>query len=291
MLIAQISDLHVAEDHEYMRKFVDANAKLEAAVAYLNGLTRQPDAVLATGDLTDHGRPEQYELLREILEPLRAPLFMVPGNHDEREPFRAMARTMGHIHVPAEGPIQYVIDDFPVRLIAIDSMRDGHHDGELDAERLHWLDARLAEAPDRPTLVFLHHPPFVTGIWWLDCIGLTGGDDLRAVVDDHPQVVRIVSGHLHRPIETMWGTTLVSCAPSTTHQTQCDLDPDHQPVISAEAPGLQLHWWTGESFVSHTTPFEAPAAAINMATMMSDWPSARDRIRQGAPFEKGGAFG
>lgn len=291
MLIAQISDLHVAEDGEYMRSFVDANARLAEAVAWLNGCTRRPDVVLATGDLTDHGRPEQYELLAEILSELRSPLYLIPGNHDEREPLRRMASDMGLTYVPESGPIQYVIDDWPVRLVGLDSLRLGHHDGELDGERLAWLDHVLGQRPDAPTLLFLHHPPFETGIWWMDCIGLTGGDDLRTVVERHPQVVRIVSGHLHRPIETMWGSTLVSCAPSTTHQTQCDLDPDHQPVISAEAPGVQLHWWTGSSFVSHTTPFEAPPRAINMAQLMSDWPSARDRIRQGPPFEKGGAFG
>jgi 3',5'-cyclic-AMP phosphodiesterase len=291
MLIAQISDLHVAGEGSFMRRFVDANAKLAEAVAYVNNLTRRPDVVIATGDLTDHGTEEQYGMLREIIGDLRVPLLMIPGNHDEREPFRSMARAMGHDHVPSDGPVNYVLDEWPVRLVALDSLRDGHHDGELDASRLAWLDAALSAQPDRPTLVFLHHPPFETGIWWMDKIGLTGIPQLREVIGRHPQVVRLLAGHLHRPIVTSWASTVVSCAPSTTHQTRCDLDPDHRPVISAEAPGLELHWWTGDAFVSHTTPFETPERVIDMAALMQDWPAARDRIRQGAPFAKGGAFG
>ena len=161
MLIAQISDLHIAEAGNFMRKFVDANAKLAAAVDYLNAMQLRPDVVIATGDLTDHGRPEQYELLAAILDELDVPLLLIPGNHDEREPFRdAFAAT--HPYLPREGPIQYVIDDYDVRLIAVDTTRVDHHDGEVDDERLAWLDRTLAQRPDDPTVVFLHHPPFTT---------------------------------------------------------------------------------------------------------------------------------
>lgn len=288
MLIAQISDLHVAEDGDYMRGFVDSNAKLELAVRYLNGMQRRPDVVVATGDLTDHGRPEQYGLLGEILTELEIPLLLVPGNHDEREPFRDFARATGHSYVPGDGPVQYVVEDHDVRLVAVDSLRLDHHDGEVDAERLAWLDTALAAAPDSPTMVLLHHPPFTTGIWWMDSIGLTGAAELEAVVRRHPQVMRVVSGHLHRPIETAWGHCIVSCAPSTTHQTQCNLHPDHEPVMAAEPPQLQLHWWTGSSFVSHTTVFEEPSERIEIAALVSDWPSAMARIKQGPPFGKGG---
>ena len=110
MLIAQISDLHIAEADNYMRKFVDANAKLAAAVDYLNAMQLRPDVVLATGDLTDHGRPEQYELLAAILAELDIPLLLIPGNHDEREPFRA-AFGATHPYLPRQGSIQYVVDD------------------------------------------------------------------------------------------------------------------------------------------------------------------------------------
>jgi Icc protein len=289
MLIAQISDLHVAEDGHAMRRFVDANEKLATALAYLQGLDRRPDVILATGDLTDNGRPEQYALLVELLAGCDIPLFVIPGNHDEREPFRAAFGALPY--VPASGPIQYVIEDHDVRLVAVDTLREDHHDGALDAQRLAWIDATLSARPDVPTIVFMHHPPFTTGIWWMDCIGLTGARDFEAVIRRHPQVRLVLCGHLHRPIQTAWGATLVSTAPSTTHQTQCNLHPDHGPVVAAEPPMLQLHWWTGDAFVSHTTPFEPPAARIEIALMVSDWERARARIKQGPPFAKGGFLG
>lgn len=289
MLIAQISDLHIADEGSFTRNFVDANEKLDAAVAYLNGLEQRPVAVVATGDLTDHGTPAQYEMLAEILARLELPLYLLPGNHDEREPFRERFSSE-HSYMPAAGPINYTIEG-EVRMIALDTMRLGHHDGELDSERLAWLDAELRRRPNDPTAIFLHHPPFTTGIWWMDCIGLTGARALETIVRAHPQVRGVFAGHLHRPITTLWGSTMVTTAPSTTHQTACNLHPDHAPTMAAEPPMLQLHWFTGESFTTHTTVFEAPAKRLDISTVVSDWPTARDRIRQGPPFEKGGAFG
>jgi Icc protein len=290
MLIAQISDLHIAEVGARVRQRVDTNASLEDCVRYLNGLTRRPDVVLATGDLTDDGFAEQYGLLRDILDPLTIRLLLIPGNHDEREPFRK-AYGHDHLELPDEGPIQYVVDDYDVRLVAVDTMRIGHHDGELDAARLAWLDATLAAAPDRPTLVFMHHPPFETGIWWMDCIGLAGAAEFRSVIARHPQVRRVIAGHIHRPIETSWGLTTVSVAPSTGMQTQCNLDPDHAPMVTDEGGLLQLHWYHDDTFVSHTTPFVAPRQHIDLSTALPDWPLAKARIKQGAPFAKGGMFG
>ena len=290
MLIAQISDLHIAEDGNYIREFVDANVKLAAAVAYLNAMQLRPDVVLATGDLTDHGRAEQYELLDAILRPLEIPLLLIPGNHDEPRPFLDRFAST-HPYLPAQGPIDYVIDDYDVRLVAIDSTRLDHHDGEIDREQLEWLDRTLRARGDDPTVVFLHHPPFTTGIWWMDCIGLTGAGALESVVRRHPQVRLVVAGHLHRPITTNWGATVVSTAPSTTHQVACNLHPEHEPVIAAEPPMLQLHWFTGDAFVSHTTMFEEPAGRVEIAKQVSDWETVKARIKQGPPFAKGGAFG
>ena len=290
MLIAQISDLHIAEADNYMRKFVDANAKLAAAVDYLNAMQLRPDVVLATGDLTDDGRPAQYELLAAILAELDVPLLLIPGNHDERGPFlEAFGAT--HPYLPRRGPIQYVVDDYDVRLIAVDTTRVDHHDGLLDDDRLQWLDRTLAQRPDDPAVVFLHHPPFTTGIWWMDCVGLGGARELESIVRSHPNVQLVLAGHLHRPITTNWGSTVVSTAPSTTHQVVCNLHPDSLPAVAAEPPMLQLHWWTGDAFVSHTTVFESTAARIEFSSVVPDWEATKARMKQGPPFAKGGAFG
>lgn len=284
MLIAQISDLHVAPADSFMRQFVDSNVLLGRAVEYLNTMTPLPDVVVATGDLTDHGDAEEYGMLGEILARLEVPCFLVPGNHDEPDVLRAVFGTPTYVAGPT---FDYTVEDFPVRLVAIDSTAPGRHDGQLDAAQLLALDATLREQPDRPTFVFLHHPPFETGIWWMDCIGLSGARELEAVVRRHPQVRLVVAGHVHRPVSTVWGSTLLTTAPSTCHQTAVALHPDCPPRITTEPPMLALHQWTGDGFVSHATVFDKEGPDLNIAELVSDWPSAKASILARGPMHKG----
>lgn len=285
MRIAQITDLHIAEPDTYMRGFVDANAKLAAAVAFLNERADRIDAVVATGDLTNDGRPEQYRLLRELLEPLRLPLYLVPGNHDEVDEFRAAFAD--RTWVPEAGPVDFVIDDHPVRLVGIDTTEPDRHDGVFHPAQAEWLDATLAARPDVATVVFGHHPPFLTRLWLFDAIRLTGAELLRDVVARHPQVRLVMSGHVHRPVSSAWATTQLTCSPSTTHQSRCDLHPDEGAGIVDETPMLQVHLVEDDGVITHSMPFEAPARTIEIGALVTDWASARDRIVAGPPFPKG----
>ncbi|MFM8304033.1 MAG: phosphodiesterase [Actinomycetota bacterium] len=284
MLVAQISDLHVAPESSYMRQFVDANTLLRRAVEYLNTMTPRPDVVLATGDLTDHGTADEYRMLSEILGTLEVPLYLVPGNHDEPDVLREVMGTPPYVVGPT---FDYTVEEFPVRLVAIDSTAPGRHDGELGTAQLRALEATLGEQPDRPTLCFLHHPPFETGIWWMDCIGLTGARDLESVVRRHPQVRLVVAGHVHRPVATVWGPTMLTTAPSTCHQTALALHPDCPPRITTEAPMLALHQWVGDGFVSHATVFDKEGPELNIAELVSDWPAAKAGILARGPMPKG----
>jgi 3',5'-cyclic AMP phosphodiesterase CpdA len=268
-----------------MRSFVDANEKLASAIGYLNARADRIDAVVATGDLANDGGEEQYVLLRDLLEPLQIPIYLVPGNHDEVDAFRAAFSDQPWL--PAGGPIDYVIDDHEVRLIGIDTTEGGRHDGVFSTTQAEWLDGVLAQQPDVPTMLFCHHPPFLTRLWLFDAIRLSGSELLRAVVERHGQVRHIVSGHVHRPVSTSWGTTTLTTSPSTTHQSRCDLDPDEGAGIVDETPMLQLHLFTGESFITHSTPFEPATNTLEIGKLVSDWDAARDRIVAGPPFPKG----
>lgn len=251
MLFAQITDLHIKPRGRLAYRQVNTAACLEAVVAHLRAQTTQPDFVLATGDLSDAGRPEEYGLLREILAPLGLPLFLMPGNHDARAAIRAGFpdhRYLGH-----EGPIHYAIEDYPVRVLALDSSVPGQSGGQVGAAQTDWLDRRLGEQPKRPTVVALHHPPFITGLTQMDGIGLADADALAAVIRHHGQVERVLSGHTHRPIQTRFAGTLASTAPSTAHQLELNLRPDAAEMFFLEPPGYQLHWYQPEAgLVSHT---------------------------------------
>ena len=252
MLIAQITDPHIKPRGRLAYRRVDTAAALAEVIDAVNALVTPPDLVLMTGDLVDAGRPEEYGLLREILQPLRAPVLPVPGNHDERA---AMAAAFPDVpHLPRNGGfVQYVIEDWPVRLIGLDTVVPGEGGGALCAERLSWLDARLTEQPERPTIIFQHHPPFRTGIGHMDRIGLDGAEAQAAVVRRHPQVERVLCGHLHRPIQARWAGTLASTAPGTSHQVALDLRNEAPSAFVLEPPGYQLHLWQPDTgLVSHT---------------------------------------
>lgn len=259
MIIAQISDLHVQPAGKKAYGIVDTNALLRAAVAHLNRLRPQPDIVVATGDLVDERTEAEYQALHDILTPLRAPLYFVMGNHDDRAAFRKRFPDLPYL--PATGFLHYTLDQYPVRIIVLDTLVDGEGYGEIDSERLAWLETQLSNQPDKPTAIFMHHPPFTTGIAGMDRIRCRGNEALAALVSQYPCIQRVACGHLHRSIQTLWAGTLGSVAPSVAHQVALNLLPDGHPAFVMEPPAFHLHLWSqGGGLVTHTVPiggFEA----------------------------------
>ena len=250
MLIAQMSDTHIKPKGEIAMGRVDTAAHLARAVAHVNALRPAPDLVLITGDLVDAGKPEEYAHLRAILAPLPMPVYLIPGNHDARDALRAAFAD--HRYLPADGFLQYAIEGGPLRLIALDTLTPGAPHGELCARRLDWLETRLAES-DQPTILFMHHPPFDCGMTEFDNARLNvGAEQLAAIAQRHPNIERILCGHVHRPIQVRWAGTLVSVAPSTAHQATLDLTPGAPLMFSMDPPAIALHQWLpGSGLVTH----------------------------------------
>ena len=254
MLLCQISDLHIKAGRKLAYGVVDTAGMLEVCVAKVLRLAPAPDAVLVTGDLVDMGTDEEYALLRELLAPLEQsgrPMYLIPGNHDERE---ALRRSFpAHTYLRQWQPFaQYVIDDHPLRIVALDTVIPGKGGGMLCEQRLSWLERTLAAEPAKPTVIIMHHPPFVTGIGHMDQVGLQGSDALEAIVARHPQIERLLCGHLHRSIQARFGGSFASTCPSPAHQVALDLGTPSPDNFVMEPPGYQLHWWNGKQLVTHT---------------------------------------
>jgi 3',5'-cyclic AMP phosphodiesterase CpdA len=183
-----------------------------------------------------------------VLGQLGAPVYVLPGNDDDRDALRK------HFDVPGAigSPVQYAVDLGPLRLVMLDSTRPGEVRGELDAERLAWLDAELAAAPDRLTLLAMHHPPFLTGSPALDAVGLPAADRraLGEIVERHPQVRRIVTGHVHRAIVGDLAGRAVLTAPSTYVQTRFDLS-STKIELAEEPAGYAVHAVLNGEIVSY----------------------------------------
>jgi Icc protein len=262
MLIAQISDMHVTRPGGIGVAGADTIANLERVVERIAGLSPRPDLVLATGDLVaGHGRGE-YEALRALLAPLPMPVYLIPGNHDDRAALRAAFPDHGYLPRD-DGFLHYTIEDDaieddatggrPMRLIGLDTLDPGEVGGRLCQARLGWLAARLAERPESPTVVFMHHPPFDTGLPGMDKWPFPGRDALATIVAANPQVERVLCGHIHRPVQVRWAGTLAGICPSTAVAAGLILDPEAPFAWSHEAPAYQLHLWrNGTGLISHT---------------------------------------
>jgi 3',5'-cyclic-AMP phosphodiesterase len=246
-LLIQLSDPHIGADWGVG----DPVAKLERAIEGVRALESKPGAVLVSGDLTDKAADGEYLQLRGLLAALEAPVHVLPGNHDDRA---ALRRNFG---VPGVGGefVQYAADLGPLRLVVIDTTRPGEDRGELDAERLGWLDGELAAAPQTPTVLAMHHTPLATGIPVWDAIGLPVADrrELGRVVERHPQVKRLVGGHFHRTIAGDLGGRAVLAAPSTYVQAELDFRLD-QIELSTQPAGFVAHAFVDGEVFSHVQP-------------------------------------
>ncbi len=257
MLIAQISDPHVRPRGLLYAGLVDSNAMLAAALRHLATLRPRPDLVVLTGDVVDEGDPAEYAMARELLDSLDLPWLAIPGNHDEREAFRRAFAD--HAHLPEIGPLHFVVEEAgPVRVIGLDVTVPGHHHGLMDEAAVSWLDATLARAPNRPTLILMHQPPFQCGVPYLDAYLCREGERLAAIVERYPAVERIACGHVHRFMSLRFGGTLLCTAPSTATAITLKLDARAVASSHIEPPGLLLHHWRPDAgMVTHLVPIGA----------------------------------
>lgn len=235
-LLAQISDTHVRADDDGA-----AARQLRRALAQAHAY--RADVVLLTGDLVNDERPEEYAVLADAIASEPGPLYLMPGNHDDRGAIRAAFP--GHTYLPRAGALSFTIDQFPVRIVAVDQIVPGETHGLLTEIQALWLDETLAADPKKPTILALHHPPMLTHDLLFDKIGLLDADLLTSVVAKHKQVTRVICGHHHRVAIGQLAHAPVVVAPSTSWVYGLALNED-QPIApkTAEQTGWMLHAWT-----------------------------------------------
>ena len=129
LFIAHFTDPHITLPHKPF-KDVDALQNVKSIVHHINNLARKPDLTIITGDLAHEGLKEEYERLKSTLSMLSMPYYLIPGNHDDRDNLRTVF--FNHHYFPNPGKfLNYVINDFPVRLIGLDTMVPNQGRGEL----------------------------------------------------------------------------------------------------------------------------------------------------------------
>ena len=262
VLVAQFSDLHIKPVGMRAYRRVDTAAALARCVKELNRFTPRPDLVVISGDLVDAPSPSAYQHLLQLLAPLEIPFAAVPGNHDDRDLMRA-ALPGGYAH--QSGALNSLRALGAVDVVLIDSVTPGRDYGTLEHETLAWLETVLAAAPRRPALLFLHHPPFVTGIEHMDVQNLRNAGELAAIVQRHRRARLVAAGHVHRAVATRFAGASATICPAPNHAVALDLEARLPASFTIEPPAFHLHLWSpGEDFgsvVTHWVPigdFDGP---------------------------------
>lgn len=254
MIIAQITDLHLGFDGR--DKPCQNTKRLRAVITGMKELRKQPDILLMTGDLVESGEAWAYKKLRDELEDVPWPYYLGMGNHDNRQTFIDVFPDQKL----EDGFLQYTIEDFPIRIIMLDTLETGRHGGGFCEVRKTWLKDRLAEQPDRPTLIALHHPPIDTGIAWMTAdVSREWVSNLSDVVSGAGNVVHMISGHIHRPIYAKFAGTSLSVSPAVAPHVKLELDeidpeyPDDRVLLVENKASFCLHRWNGSELITHST--------------------------------------
>ena len=275
ILIAQISDLHIKAPGRLAYRRVDTAAALERCIETMNDFKPSLDLVVISGDLTDSGSEREYQHLAGMLSRLAVPFVAVPGNHDAREPMRAAFPDRPYAF--PSGPLNQRLEVGGLDIILLDSSVPAQPHGELDGPTCNWLEETLVRAPNRPALLFLHHPPFATGIWHMDRQNLRNAGDLSSIVKRHPRLQLIGCGHVHRATLALFAGVVCTICPAPNHAVDLDVAELRAPSFRIEPPAFHLHaWFPGEGLgtvVTHHVPigtFDGPNAFFDSEGKLID---------------------
>lgn len=252
-LIAQLSDLHLTVPGQRLGGRIDTYAAAGQALARVAALQPRPSLAVFSGDLTAHGDAAEYRALADLLRDAPFACALMPGNHDDPVALRAAfpaqpyAADRAHQCVPVAAG----------RLLLVDTTVAGAEGGAIDAATLAWLDA--ACPPAAPAILFLHHPPFATGMTGMDAIGLAGTALLATWLEAHPGVALISAGHVHRAVFSAFAGRPAVTAPSPAHQMALDLSGNAAALGYTLEPGglLLIRWLPGAAPVVHLLPVAA----------------------------------
>ncbi|MGA7933837.1 MAG: 3',5'-cyclic-AMP phosphodiesterase [Kovacikia sp.] len=254
--VVQITDIHLFADSNQRLLGLPTTESFQVVLNQIAALDPRADLLLLTGDLSQDGEPESYKLLQSLLNPLGIPTYWLPGNHD------CLSAMEPILTCPVISP-QKSFRLGGWHFLLLNSQVPGCVHGCLSANSLEWLEQELGTLAKCPTIVGLHHPPFIIGSNWLDGSTLQNSQDLFAVLDRHPQVQLVLFGHIHQEYSHQRQGIQYLGTPSTCIQ----FEPHSSDfALAQERPGFRLlhlypdgTWWTAVKRTSYAHDLDLAA--------------------------------
>jgi Icc protein len=231
----QISDSHIGFT---LPANPDVLGTLNATVDAINALPQQPAFVMHTGDVTHLSKPEQFDTAKSVLGRLKAPVFVIPGEHDAigTEGAQRFAAAFPNAAAP-DG--WWSFDRNGVHFVSLVNVFNFETMGVLGTKQLDWLAADLkAQKPDTPIVVFGHVPLYALYPAW----GWTTEDGAKAIAMlKRFSAVTVLNGHIHQIIAQREGNISFATAAATAYpQPGPGTTPAPGP-LTVPAPELLSH--------------------------------------------------
>ncbi|MEV6109581.1 metallophosphoesterase [Streptomyces sp. NPDC051940] len=230
VLLAQISDLHLNGGER-------AHGRVTRVMDHLRALPRQPDALLVTGDIADHGAEAEYEEAAELFA-APFPVLTCPGNHDHRAAYRKVL--LGE--PPSDEPVNRLHEIAGIAVLTVDSTIPGRNEGVLAPATLDWMrDALRGLGGEVPVLVAFHQPPVAIHHPVADTMGLQQPEDLAAVMAAHPEIAAVLTGHVHSPGASVFAGRPVVTGPAVDSTIRLGWEDQDVWTDYDAPPGVAFH--------------------------------------------------
>jgi 3',5'-cyclic AMP phosphodiesterase CpdA len=205
MRIAHISDIHVGKSWMFRQEM------LRKAIKQINN--GKADLVVLTGDVSDWGLRSEFEAAASILDGIKKPLYIIPGNHDARiNGYEIFTKIFGG------GRGRYFKEKFDdLLLLGLDTAEPDIDDGHVGRDQLEWLEKQIKKnKKDRIPVIMLHHHLVSVPDTGRERNILVDAGEVLQVIDQN-NVPLVLTGHKHVPWVWHLNETLIA----TTGTTSC----------------------------------------------------------------------
>ncbi|MFK7992765.1 MAG: metallophosphoesterase [Granulosicoccus sp.] len=204
MRFAHVSDFHyTCNPEEFPSLRTDLVEAIDKLIAELKNLEKYLDFVAITGDIAEAGDSASYQRLKSLLEAFSIPVYLIPGNHDQREPMRNVYSSF--LPLANSGPLDFHIELGDTQIIGLDTLIEGKDTGQLSEVQLSWFSSHIRQNHFAHSVIMIHHPPFPTGLSEFDSLcTLEGHSTFSNEIAGSNSDITILCGHVHRPYQALW---------------------------------------------------------------------------------------